>query len=104
MLFHRGLSFLQQGVDGVPFQRLLKPGKISPKTFALFNEIHLKSMIGNGQGRRHAGNAAADNQRFLNDPNGGNGLGLCPFKLCNTHFKDRLQILEYGMFIDYFLI
>ena len=83
MLFHRGLSFRQQGIDGVPFQRLLQPVKISAHTFALFNKIHLKSMIGNGQSRFHAGNAAADNHRFLNDPNGGNRLWFNPLQFSN---------------------
>ena len=56
------------------FQGALQPVKISAKLFGLFDKIHLKAVIGNGKGRRHAGNTAADNQRFLNNRNAANRL------------------------------
>ena len=87
MLFHLGASVFQQWLYGIAFQRFLQPGQVSTQILRFFHQIDFKSMVGDRQGSRHAGNAATDNQRSLSGRDGGHTFRVRPFELGHTHFQ-----------------
>ena len=46
-----------------PFQGVMNLSRDSPEVFLLFHEVNLMSLVGYGEGGRHAGYASTDHQR-----------------------------------------
>ncbi len=87
-------DILQKRTDSVAFQGLANPVEIAAQFFRPLDQIHGISMVGDGQGRTHAGDAAADNHRPPDHGRFRERFGLQVFQLGYSHVQNGHQGLR----------